>query len=555
MVEFISVIIGIVVLLLIGGVLVLVFLVQQQKQNEVLKQAKLQSSETPEAKGSDKSAEAVESSQPVSLTSAIRRRSTNVPANDSNLGTTVFTENRRPSFQVNPQADGGASSLSERRSFSLAPSENLTTSERRNIPAMSPPSPTLNPSPGSSPRQVGLRKQLSGKGVSFSTESSPSLSTQPAASSLGLPVISHLEILEGHADAVESAVFSEEGLLATGGGPEDVLVRVYNRGVGTVGTLRHTLNIQHDCGKHDGPSILNFAIDEGKKSTLLLVGTRSERFLLGYKISRSSSTNPLLAFMFATHHGCPLIGVAGFVPKDAVNFVDHGVFLVTCAKGTRDIKVWNGKGSSIFVLECDCWTMGLRIAPEGNHVAVLSSGGGSGLFLDVKKDKHGHLKFSKTKLGIPIDSTPANTSPHLTSRRSALGDAMFQAAQDVVFQPGGAVQMLCCRVDLAVTIASIANIDTSTQWELETLLKPECLQLSSPTHLATLVPKVEGRNTRVIISRGKHVFFLDAALSLIGVVEGRREDGDVLGIALSPKSDFAIIVAFGANIARIVNVT
>jgi hypothetical protein len=85
---------------------------------------------------------------------------------------------------------------------------------------------------------------------------------------------------------------------------------------------------------------------QGKKTTLLLVGTKTERFLMGYRISKAAGTAPMLMFCFPTNHGGPIASVQGFVPKSAINYSDAGVFFATCALGTREVKLWNTKGAS-----------------------------------------------------------------------------------------------------------------------------------------------------------------------------------------------------------------
>ena len=486
------------------------------------------------------------------------------------------TNERRPSFRTNSpplpnetQSNSGSlppltinvSSL-EPRASALASAASPILEARRSSLLASPGrtvSPSSDATSPSSPKLGQMKKQTSGRGVTFSTESnSPRLSKGSVTTSLGLPGVFPFEEVSSRMDVVESASFSEDGLLAIGGGPEDVTVRIFNKGTGTIGSLRHTIDIQHDCKKHDSPSVLNFAHDEGKKSSLLLVGTRSERFLLAYKISKSVQTPPLFVFCIETKHGSPLAGALGYIPKEATSFFDPGVFYATCARGTREVKLWSGKGAALAVIDCECWTMGLRLSPNGKNLAVLSSGGGPGVLVDIKRDKHMHLKFTKAKLALPIDSSTAPLSPQLANRRSVVGDLAFQASQDFVFYADGTASLACCRADVAISIAHVSSLESASAtaaWELETLLKPDCLQLSSPTRITVLIPKAEGRQMRVLVSRGKHLFFFDTNLSLIGVLEGRREDGDVLGVALSPKADFIVVVAFGASVARLVAIT
>jgi len=497
-----------------------------------------------------------EQTAPAAGSSTVRRRSSAhvIPSAESQQPPPQQVEQRRLSFRSGSPPPAGSSSSpvpdGGRRGSLLSgsPAEQI----RRNSALGLPPSGSSDTilAPPQTPSSPRLRKQTSNKGVKFVTPDTSPISR--LLTSDGLPVIKVQDELGGHSDAVESAAFSEDGLLATGGGPEDVFVKVYNKGMGVVGSLRHTINVQRDCGKHDGASILSFALDEGKKSTLLLVGTRTERLLMGYKLSKSAHTPPLLVFTFETKHGAPLVGVAGFIPAEATNFFDPGVFLATCSRGNREVKIWSPKGNPLYVVDCECWTGGVRLSPHGRHLAVLSTGGGPGVVFDIKSDKNKHLKFNKTKLLLPID-VPGSSAPLVSSRRSVVGDLASQAAQDLLFHaddPGA--DLVSCRVDTSLHVARVLNVDTASSWDVDAVAKPESLLTASPTHTCVFIPKAEGRQMHVIVARGKNVFFFDTALTLLGVLEGRREDGDVLGISLSPKADFVVIVAFGATVARLV---
>jgi hypothetical protein len=120
-----------------------------------------------------------------------------------------------------------------------------------------PAAPASAPPPGSPFGRSGILGRKgpgSGRGVSFIEPQAPGLENK-----LLLPVMT----LEGHASSVESAAFSEDGLLATGGGPDDMTVRIYARGVGSVGALRHVLAIERDTPRPDGAGIVGFALDAG----------------------------------------------------------------------------------------------------------------------------------------------------------------------------------------------------------------------------------------------------------------------------------------------------
>lgn len=376
--------------------------------------------------------------------------------------------------------------------------------------------------------------------------------------------------LDGHFDSVESLAFSqEEGYFATGGGPEDGFIRLYEKKLPkdlNIGPIRHVINVRQDCQKHDTASALSFAVDEGKKTTLLLAGTKAERFLMGYKISRNSSTLPQLMFCIETGHGGPISSVVGFIPRTAVNYADPGVWFATLAVGTREVKLWGMKTPGhgpLLVIEAECWAAKLRVSPNGRFLAVLSNGAGPGQLFELRADpKTGSLKALKQKLNIPISESLALVPPSPINAGGGTGGGVlprlakaseFQVCQDLHFAPdNGKCTVACCRSDSALWIGSAVVGSPEASWELQVLLRPESLQ-GTPSHLLTLVHH-PGKTTRVLVAKGKDVYFFDHSLVLLGVLRGRREDGDVIGMELSPTADLLVVVAFGGSVARVVSV-
>ncbi|KAH9251923.1 hypothetical protein BASA81_010127 [Batrachochytrium salamandrivorans] len=382
------------------------------------------------------------------------------------------------------------------------------------------------------------------------------------------PIYAH-NSLDGHFDSVESLAFSqEEGYFATGGGPEDGFIRLYDKKLPkdlNIGPIRHVINVRQDCQKHDTASALSFAMDEGKKTTLLLAGTKAERFLMGYKISRNSNTLPQLMFCIETGHGGPISSVVGFIPRKAVNYADPGVWFATSAMGTREVKLWGMKHPShgpLLVIDAECWAAKLRVSPNGQFLAVLSNGGGPGQLFELRVDpKTGSLKALKQKLNIPISESLALTPQSPISASGSSGGVLprlakaseFQICQDLHFAPdNGKCTVACCRSDSAIWIGSAMVGSPEASWELQVLLRPESLQ-GTPSHLLTLVHH-PGKTTRVLVAKGKDVYFFDHSLVLLGVLRGRREDGDVIGMELSPTADLLVVVAFGGSVARVVSV-
>lgn len=515
--------------------------------------------------------------QAVLTNEQVSRRNSILPVVPEPMRNSILPEPRRNSI-VPPDE--------QLRRISIVPSSGQAEERRRSVVVMpeksiveqqtEPSSPSLSSLRKSSslamvggavaPTMTSIAKRASvsmQKGVSFETQLSPvdpAMDTSPTTSfnqASPYPLLSSVGGLEDHADAVENATFSEDGLLATAGGPDDGKVKVYTKGVGVVGPLRFTIDVGKDSGKADSGCVVSFCLDESRKTTLLLVGTRSERYLMGYKLSKSVAVAPLLVFTFPTKHSASLTGVTGFVPKEAANFFDPGVYFATCARGSRDVKLWNAKGVCLANVEADGWTASLRSSPKGNRLAVLSSGGGPGCFIECKRDTKGHYKFSKlSALGIDIVSAGAGqTSPSIGRRANNM--EVYQSSQDVVFELDEGVKSAFCHADSTLTLAkSIDPSSAGAAWEFEMTANPEVfLQFTSfPPRVCLLIPDQFSRTAKLVLSKGKHVFFFDRQLNLMGVLEGKREDGDVVSVALSPKADFLLVCSFGGKTARVVNV-
>lgn len=391
-----------------------------------------------------------------------------------------------------------------------------------------------------------------GNSVTFAGVDPPSRPASPTTSSSNAtdattfasasPNLSFVTALAGHASMIQCCAVSEDGMFATGGGAFDFAVRVYSRGAGTgvVGPLRHHIDLSTVPGLSTGntttpnggglppPSprstanaantnnhtmdnevdALGFAVDPVGKSTLLVIGTHS-RHVLGYRISRSASVAPYLAFSFPTNHTGFFSCVTAWISPEAPSYHHPGVFIVTCARGRSEVKFWNASGSLVHSFDAQCWTAGLKFSLDGSMMAVLSQGAGDGLVVALERSSASSssaeaesaadvgtptdpVKAGKTPLArIPLFLDASSTAPPspaslttppavvgssapssgespllaaATSRKRPSwavppkGEALFQVAQDVVFDTSGvAAADQAASPPVVVVVASSAS--------------------------------------------------------------------------------------------------
>ena len=421
-------------------------------------------------------------------------------------------------------------------------------------------------------------------------------------------------LLEKHSKCIESAKFLSDGSIVTAGSPGDSTFRLYAKGIGTIGIERYVYDISNDLIRSfHGDSYLietnkSFEYCEvfgqvmetkksSQKNNLLLIGAQKTKCILAYRLFHSTHTPPECVFCFPTHHQSHIQTVCGAYFSNSI-----GIVIASAARGTTDIKFWNSQGVLLLTYESECLINNLRFSSPGGEILVVSSSTSTmnglefGEFLSIRFESGsngGKLKVNKISQ-LTIDSrtskvlklfsnVPQLSTPKLsgTNKKLIIGDTnLFKLSQEVnvvsdnlenfqseaIIAPsnGSYVLMKWNVTNWEVLSELIVNISNSSSLPTMTTKKGADLN-SSPTltdkldrnlisRVCMVIPEehcIGGKKSKVLIARGKDVYFYDSKAKLLCTIQGKVEDGDVIGLSCDIKFENVIIVSFGSTCARL----